>query len=100
MALENSIDVNSVTPQEVLLRLRLIFHLIFVILSSETTLTWPWLSSDLKLKPLEIPLLPEEHIDISEQQLFLSFRINYFSSCLKMKYFSFSDGGGIFPFIQ
>ena len=79
MALENSIDVNSVTPQEVLLRLRLIFHLIFVILSSETTLTWPWLSSDLKLKPLEFPLIPEEHIDISEQQLFLSFRINFFS---------------------
>ena len=84
MALENSIDVNSVTPQEVLLRLRLIFHLIFVILSSETTLTWPWLSSDLKLKPLEIPLLPEEHIDISEQQLFLSFRINFFFSSIEI----------------
>ena len=33
MALENSIDVNSLTPQEVLLGLRLIFQLIFVILS-------------------------------------------------------------------
>ena len=58
MALENSIDVNSVTPQEVLLRLRLIFHLIFVILSSERDKLPQPRTSDLKLKPLEFPLNP------------------------------------------
>ena len=94
MALENSIDVNSVTPQEVLLRLRLIFHLIFV---RQTT---P--AQDLRFKTETIRVPPESPRSrvISQDNNFVSFLYDKLSSPLQMKYFPFSDEAGVFPFIQ